>query len=117
MNIEELRDYCLSLKGVSEGMPFNDQVLVFKVMGKMFCLTNIVQYESVNLKCDPEKAVELRESYEAVKPGYHMSKIHWNTVMIDGSISVAQLQDWIRDSYNLVAKSLTKKLKEELANL
>lgn len=117
MNIEELRDYCLSLKGVTEGMPFDDKILVFKVMGKMFCLTNIEQFESVNLKCDPEKAVELREQYEAVQPGYHMSKIHWNTVIIDGSITVAQLQEWIVDSYNLVVKSLTKKLKEELAGL
>ncbi len=116
MNIEELRDFCLSLKGTSEGMPFDDKVLVFKVMGKMFCLTNIENFASVNLKCDPEKAVELREEFEAVQPGYHMSKKHWNTVLIDDSITRALLEKWILDSYSLVAKSLTKKQREELKN-
>lgn len=117
MNIEELRDYCLSLKGVTEEMPFDDKVLVFKVMGKIFCLTNIEHFEAINVKCEPEKAIELRETYEAVQPGYHMNKKHWNTIQLNDSISVALLKEWIIDSYQLVANSLTKKLKEELAAL
>ncbi len=117
MNIEELRDFCLSLKGVSEEMPFDDKVLVFKVMGKIFCLTNIEHFESINVKCDPEKAIELRETYKAVRPGYHMNKKHWNTIQLNDSISVALLEEWIIDSYQLVANSLTKKLKEEMASL
>ncbi len=116
MNIEELRDFCLALKGTSEDMPFDDKVLVFKVMGKMFCLTNIEDYSSINLKCDPERAIELREAYEAVLPGYHMSKKHWNTVLIDDSITKVLLEEWIIASYNLVVKSLTKKQREELKN-
>lgn len=116
MNIEELRDFCLGLNGTSEGMPFDDKILVFKVMGKMFCLTNIENFESVNLKCDPVKAIDLREKFEAVQPGYHMSKKHWNTIRIDDSITSNLLKKWIIDSYNLVAKSLTKKQQEELKN-
>ena len=80
MNIEEYRTYCLSKKGVTEGFPFGGETLVFKVMGKMFALTDVDGFESVNLKCDPERALELRSSYEAVNPGYHMNKKHWNTI-------------------------------------
>jgi len=117
MNIEELRSYCLSKKAVTEGFPFDEVTLVFKVMGKMFALVNLDSDLSINLKCEPEKALELREHYPAVIPGYHMNKAHWNTINIDGSIADKIIYQWIEDSYNLIALSLTKKQREELANL
>lgn len=117
MNIEELREFCLSKKGATESFPFDDKTLVFKVMNKMFALTNIEGDLSVNLKCEPEKAISLREEYSAVIPGYHMNKKHWNTVNIDGSITKHLIEQWIDDSYNLIVKSLTKKVQEELKNL
>lgn len=117
MNIESLREYCLSKKGVTEGFPFDDVTLVFKVMNKMFALTSLSGDFSVNLKCDPEKAIQLREEYSFVLPGYHMNKKHWNTINIDDTVSEKLLIEWIDDSYDLIVKSLTKKLREELANL
>lgn len=114
MNIEEYRDYCLAKKGVTEGFPFGPDVLVFKVMGKMFALTNVEGFVSINLKCEPEKALDLREQYHAVKPGYHMSKKHWNTVAVNDDASDELIYGWIDDSYDLIVKTLTKKLKEEL---
>ncbi|MBR9831080.1 MmcQ/YjbR family DNA-binding protein [bacterium] len=117
MNIEEFRAYCLSFKGATESMPFDDKVLVFKVMNKMFCLTNIEDFSSINVKCDPKHAIALREQYEAVQPGYHMSKVHWNTVHLDGSLPVAQILQWVQDSYDLIVAGLTKKLRAELAEL
>lgn len=114
MNIEEFRDYCIQKKGVTEEFPFDKNTLVFKVMGKMFALADVDLFESINLKCDPERAVELREQFQGVLPGYHMSKIHWNTVLVDADVSDKLLFQLIDDSYHLVAKSLTKKLKEEL---
>lgn len=104
MNIEELREFCLSLPEASEDFPFDETTLVFKVKGKMFALTDLVGSLSVNVKCDPELALELREQYPAVKPGYHMNKKHWNTVEIDGSVSDALLREWITMSYTLVRK-------------
>lgn len=115
MNIEEYRDYCLAKKGVTEGFPFDNKTLVFKVMGKMFALTDVEAFKSVNLKCDPEKAIELREHYHAVQPGYHMSKKHWNTVTNNSDAADDLMYQWIDDSYNLIVKSLTKKLQAELA--
>lgn len=117
MNIEEYRDYCLAKPGVTEGFPFNETTLVFKVMGKMFALTDIELFESINLKCNPEKAIELREQYEGINPGYHMSKKHWNTVAVNSDVPRNLLFSLIDESYNLVVDSLTKKLKEELKNL
>lgn len=118
MYLEELREYCLLKKGVEECLPFGDDTLVFKVMGKMFLLTAIEsQPVEFNVKCNPEKALDLREQYSCVLPGYHMNKQHWNTIICDGSVSNKQLQEWIDDSYNLVVSSLTKKLKTELENL
>lgn len=117
MNIEQFRDFCLSFAGTSESMPFDDKVLVFKVMNKMFALTDIEGFESINLKCDPEKAIELREKYVSVQPGYHMSKKHWNTILVDGELSDSQLQHWIRHSYDLVVSKLPKKVKEELKQM
>ena len=118
MFIDELREYCLSKKGVEECLPFGPETLVYKVMGKVFLLTGLesepVQF---NAKCDPEKAHELRENYSCVIPGYHMNKKHWNTIICDGSANNKLIKQWIDDSYQLVAGSLTKKLKEELAAL
>lgn len=117
MNIEELREYCISKPGVTESFPFDEVTLVFKVMDKMFALTGLNEELRVNLKCDPEKAIELRQQYSCVLPGYHMSKKHWNTVVIDGSVPRQQLHDWIDDSYNIIVAGLTKKKQEELRNL
>lgn len=117
MNIEEYRDFCIALKGVSEEFPFDENTLVFKVMGKMFALCDVNSFESINVKCGPEKAIELREQYSTVLPGYHMNKKHWNTVLIDGSIDDKLIYQWILDSYHLVIASLTKKQREELAKL
>lgn len=114
MNIEELRDYCISKPGVTEGFPFDSTTLVFKVLGKMFALTDLEDELSVNLKCDPQVCIELREHYEAVMPGYHMNKKHWNTVVIDGSIPDSMIYSWIDDSYELVVSKLTRKQRAEL---
>jgi len=115
MHIEEFRSFCLSLKGVEDGFPFGPDTLVFKVMGKMFCLCGLEnQPLRFNVKCDPETAIELREEYSGVIPGYHMNKQHWNTVLMDGSFSDQKAKQWIIDSYNLIAESLPKKLKSEL---
>lgn len=106
MNIEELRDYCLSKEFIDESFPFDEETLVFKVNGKMFLLTGL-EYNPVqfNVKCDPEKAIELRVTYPCVLPGYHMSKVHWNTIICDGSVSNKLLKQWIDESYELVLKS------------
>lgn len=117
MNIEEYREYCISKKGVTEDFPFDKNTLVFKVLGKMFSLADIDLFESINVKCEPEKAVELREKHPAVIPGYHMSKKHWNTLILDNSISDKLLFQWIDDSYNLVVSGLTKTQKTQLGNL
>lgn len=113
MNIEELREYCLSKKGVTESFPFDETTLVFKVMDKMFALTDLEGNLSINLKCDPDKAIELREIYLSVIPGYHMNKKHWNTVLIDGSVPDRIIRTWIDHSYELVVKQLpaSKKIK------
>jgi predicted DNA-binding protein (MmcQ/YjbR family) len=117
MNIEELREYCLSKKGVAECFPFDETTLVFKVLGKIFLLTDLVNDFSINVKCDPELAVELRERFSCVEPGYHMNKACWNTVTIDGSISDSMLFEWIDHSYEEVVKKMTKKQKDELRKL
>jgi predicted DNA-binding protein (MmcQ/YjbR family) len=117
MNIEEFRGYCLTFRGVTEGFPFNENTLVFKVRGKIFALADIDIFERINLKCHPEKAVELREQYTAVLPGYHMNKKHWNTVMVDGSVPDHLLKEWIKDSYNLVVQGLSNKEQEKLKQL
>ena len=109
MNIEVIREYCFKKTGVAEELPFGEETLVFKVMGKIFILASLDSIPlQVNLKCDPEKAIELREEYEAVQPGYHMNKRHWNTVIIDGSIPGKKILEWIDNSYNLVAAGLKK---------
>ncbi|PTN10702.1 MmcQ/YjbR family DNA-binding protein [Mangrovibacterium marinum] len=117
MNIEDLRDYCMSKKGTTEEFPFDETTLVFKVMGRMYVLTDLESEFAINLKCDPDKAVELREQYASITPAFHMNKTHWATIRINGTLSDAQLQKWIDESYQLVAAKLTRKQKEELNNL
>jgi len=114
VNIEEYRNFCLSLPATSESFPFDEKVLVFKVENKMFALTNVDQYTSINLKCEPERAIELREQYPSVRPGFHMSKKHWNTIDLDGSISNKLLEEWILHSYDRVVQTLPKKVREGL---
>jgi predicted DNA-binding protein (MmcQ/YjbR family) len=104
MNIETLREYCLSKPGAEETLPFGPDTLVYKVRGKVFLLTGLDEEEfRFNVKCDPDRAVELREEFPCVLPGWHMNKKHWNTIVVDGSVSVQQLKEWIDHSYELVA--------------
>lgn len=117
MDIERYREYCIAKPGVTEGFPFDEQVLVFKVMGKMFALTDVDSFEYINLKCDPERAVELREQYDAIRPGYHMHKAQWNSVYMDGSLPDTLVLELIDHSYELIVAKLTKKLREELNSL
>jgi len=105
MNIEILREYCISKKNVTESFPFGDDTLVFKTEGRIFALVNLEGDLSINLKCDPALAIELRERYSSVIPGYHMNKKHWNTILLDGSISNKDVFAWIDHSYNLVRKN------------
>jgi len=115
MNIEEFRDYCLSKKHVTECFPFDTTTLVFKVANKMFALSGLEHHPStVNLKCDPEKSIELRAEYPEIIDGFHMSKKHWNTVTIEGGLSYKLIIELIDHSYDLVVKGLTKKLQKEL---
>lgn len=117
MNIEELRDFCLSFKDVTEDFPFGPDTLVFKVHGRMFLLTSLDKPENFNVKCDPEEAVRLREEYSEVIPGYHMNKKHWNTVSLNGRLTNQQLEKMIENSYWLVVDSLPKKVRESLRQL
>ncbi|MEP7318700.1 MAG: MmcQ/YjbR family DNA-binding protein [Panacibacter sp.] len=115
MDIETLREYCLSKKAVEEGFPFGEDTLVFKAGGKIFLLTGLSNNPlQFNAKCNPEKAIELREQYAVVQPGYHMNKKHWNTIIADGSLSNALLKEIIDDSYNLVVQSLPKSVRANL---
>ena len=114
MNIETYRDYCIQKPGVTEGFPFDEKTLVFKVMNKMFALTDVDSFEFVNLKCDPQRAIELREKNSGITPGWHMNKTLWNSVSSDGSVSDSMFLELIDHSYELIVASLPKKLKEEL---
>ncbi|WP_419213696.1 MmcQ/YjbR family DNA-binding protein [Maribacter sp. X9] len=113
MNIEEFREYCIAKKGVTEEFPFDSTTLVFKVMGKMFALCGLDNIPlHTNLKCDPDRAIELRESHDGIIEGWHMSKKHWNTVYLD-SVSPKLLKELIDHSYDLVVHKFTKKLRAE----
>ena len=115
MHVEDFRNYCMAKAGVTETFPFDESTLVFKVGGKMFALTGLDRPQfSINLKCDPDRAVELRENYDCVLPGYHMSKKHWNTVEIWGDQPDAFYLELIDHSYDLVYQSLPKKIKVEI---
>ena len=117
MDLETIRAYCSAKPGVTGEFPFDERTLVFKVMGKMFALIDVIEPETLNLKCDPEKAVGLRERYDEVRPGYHMNKVHWNTVHLGGAVPHREIFSWIDDSYNLVVKGLKKSLRQELEKI
>jgi predicted DNA-binding protein (MmcQ/YjbR family) len=113
MNLETVREYCLKKKAVTESLPFDDETLVFKVAGKMFALLSLSGDWGLNLKCDPEKAVELREKYSDIAPGYHMNKTHWNTLNLNGILPEKLVFELIDHSYHLIVESLSKKIKQE----
>ncbi len=122
MHIEQLRDFCITKKGVTEHFPFDNVTLVFKVMDKIFALTGLSSWEKgeqkINLKCDPERAEELRGAYDGINPGWHANKKHWNTVSINSAdVSDDLARELINHSYDLVVKGLTKKVKKELEEL
>lgn len=121
MDIQQYFEFCLSKKGVTEHFPFDEDTLVFKVGGKMFALSSMSGWEkgvpTVNLKCNPERAEELRAEYNDIKPGFHMSKVHWNTVAFNGDVSDRFMRELIDHSYELVFKSLTKKIQNEIIEL
>lgn len=118
MDIESFRDYCLAKKGVGETFPFGEETLVFKVMGKVFAITGLDSAEfTVNLKCDPYRAIELREEHPEIRPGWHMNKQHWNTVEFETGLADDFLRGLIDHSYELVVQGLPKKLREELKGL
>jgi predicted DNA-binding protein (MmcQ/YjbR family) len=117
MNIEEIRKYCISKPGVTEGFPFNDTALVFKVYGKMFALLDLSEdARGISLKCDPELAADLREHHPEVTPAWHFNKVHWNGVDLQGNISFDMLKEWIDHSYDLVYYSLPAKKRSEIEN-
>ena len=114
MNIELFRDHCLSKKGVTEGFPFDETTIVFKVMNKIFALAGVENFTFANLKCDPDRALELREEYSEIRPGFHMNKKHWNSVYVDGSLSDDLILELVDHSYAIIVSGLTKKLQAEL---
>ena len=115
MDLEQFREYCLSRVAATESMPFGEGVLVFKVAGKMFALASLDEFPTTaNLKCDPDLALELRDRYEQVRPGYHMNKKHWNTVEIDSGVPEAELRKMIEHSYDLVVRALSKAQRDQL---
>ncbi len=117
MNIEFYRNFCLAKKGVTEEFPFGENTLVYKVMGKMFALTDVQDFTSINLKVLPETGIELRERYSSVQEAYHMNKKHWITVLMDGGVPDRLICKWISDSYDLVVKGLTKSQKSALDSI
>ncbi|MFN8255564.1 MAG: MmcQ/YjbR family DNA-binding protein [Bacteroidales bacterium] len=114
MNIEDFREYCIQKKGVTESFPFGDDTLVLKVGDKIFALANLNGPFTINLKCDPEKAIELRERYPSIRPGYHMNKQHWNTIEMDGSLPQKLVKEMIDLSYSLIYNKLPKSVKLRL---
>lgn len=114
MNVENIREYCLKKKEVTESFPFNDTALVFKVCGKMFALLSLDEPLSISLKCEPEKAIDLRERYNSVIPGYHFNKKHWNTIYINGLLEDELIREWIDHSWELVVQKLPKADKARL---
>lgn len=114
MHLEDILHFCQQLPGTEETFPFDNRTLVFKVMGKMFALVDVEESVGINLKCDPERAIELRERFDGIQPGYHMSKKHWNTVDLQGSVDDQLIRELLMHSYDLVVSGLPKKLKDEL---
>lgn len=120
MTITDLYTICSAYQGATESFPFDEDTLVFKVGGKIFLLTGLSGWEngnpSINLKCDPERALDLRERYTAVEPGFHMNKKHWNTVFVHQDLPLRELKKLIDHSYELVFSQLSKKMQEEINN-
>lgn len=116
MNVEEVRQFCIAKSGVTEGFPFDDTTLVLKVGGKIFVLLNLDGNPSLNLKCDPERAIDLRERFDDIIPGYHMNKKHWNTILLEGALTDNLVKEMINHSYELVYESLSRKEKEMIKN-
>lgn len=114
MNAVHFLDFCLSKKGATDSFPFDEKTLALKVGGKIFALTDIDNFTAINLKCDPERAIELRETFQGVKSGFHMNKKHWNTVRVDADLSDKLIEELIDHSYCLVFDSLTKRVKNGL---
>ena len=118
MHIEQFREYCLNKKGVTESFPFDEDVLVFKVLNKMFALTSLKTEEfSVSMKCNPEKAIELREEFESILPAFHMNKKHWNSVNVETLLDDKLFLELVNHSYELVVKGMTKKGRELLSKM
>ena len=117
MTLQSFKKYCSSKPGVTKDFPFDESVMVFKVMGKIFTLGNIFDFTSINLKCEPELALKLRKRHPEVKPGYHMNKKHWNTVELNGKLTEKQIKEQIDHSYDQVVQKLTKAQKEKLSQL
>ena len=116
MDVSDFRDYCLSKNGVTEGFPFDEKTLVFKVGNKMFALADVDVFTFINLKCDPERAIDLREAYHGITPGFHMSKVHWNSVSVNEDVSIPLIIELIDHSYELVLESLSRKVRDELSH-
>ncbi len=114
MTFKEFQDYCQSFKGVTGEFPFDARTLVYKVMGKMFTLTDIEDFKSISLKCDPIDAHAYREMFKSVTPGYHLNKKHWNSIELTGEVNDSNLKLWIKESYNLVVKGLPRKIRENI---
>ena len=114
MELDKLREFCISKIGVTEEFPFNEDTLVFKVCGKMFCLLNLVPPHRINLKCDPERVMSLIEEFEDITPGYHMNKKHWITVSMSGTLTNKFILGLVKDSYDLVFSKISEKIKKEL---
>jgi len=114
VNLDSIREYALSLPGAAESFPFDEETLVFKAGGKMFLLMDLSGERGINVKCDPEKATELREKYDTILPGYHMNKQNWNTILLHGHYGEKDIKGWITDSYHLIVNSLPKKVQAEI---
>lgn len=114
MNLHHIREFCLALPGTTEDCPFDESTLAFRVGGKIFLLCDSLQFTGINLKCNPEKALELRERHRSVKPGFHMNKTHWNTVEIPGDFNLSELESWIFHSYDLVRAGLPAKVRSQI---
>ena len=118
MKLNDFKEFCLSFDGVTEDFPFdNDNIIAFKVMGKIFAITDVDEFDGINLKCDPVKAAMLRDLYQDVQPGRHMDKKHWNTVAIEGNLDDELIKEWIKDSYNLVVEDLSRKKQKKLEKM
>lgn len=114
MDIESIRNYCIGKKATTESFPFDESTLVFKVAGKMYALVNLEnQPLRISLKCEPEKAIDLRERHFSILPGYHLNKKHWNTIELDGTLPPKLIEELIDHSYQLVISKLTKKVIQE----